>query len=66
MPNMSYCRFQNTREDLRDCELNMNEGDLSYDEARARRSLITLCVRIAENYGDEIEEPFPSRAEYEG
>jgi len=65
MANMSYCRFQNTMDDLRDCADNMNDSDLSYEEARARRFLIKLCVRIADNYRGEIDEPLPSRADYE-
>ncbi len=65
MANMSYCRFQNTVSDLRDCVINMDDGDLSFDEARARRRLIELCVRIADDYRDDLDEDLPSRAEYE-
>ena len=54
MPNMSYCRFQNTLGDLRDCYDNM-DNDLSEAEKGARRRLIKLCASIAENYGDEVE-----------
>jgi hypothetical protein len=63
MANMSYCRFENTASDLRDCADNMDDGGLSYDEVRARRRLIKLCIRIADEYGFEIDEPLPSRAE---
>ena len=52
MSNMSYCRFQNTLGDLRDCEDALDE-ELSPDEARARRLLIELCARIAEDFGDD-------------
>jgi hypothetical protein len=41
----------------------MDDGGLSYDEVRARRRLIKLCIRIADEYGFEIDEPLPSRAE---
>jgi hypothetical protein len=51
MANMSYCRFQNTLEDLRDCRDNMDD-DLSEDEAWARKRLIEVCKEIAE-YADE-------------
>ena len=65
MPNMSYCRFQNTAPDLRDCVDNMNEDDLSFEEYRARHRLIRLCVEIAENYGDEVQASPMDRETYE-
>lgn len=48
MSNMSYCRFRNTLEDLRDCYEHIYETDLSVEEARARKQLIELCKEIAE------------------
>ena len=51
MANMSYCRFQNTLEDLRDCYESMNEGLLSEEEEGAKKKLIKLCERIAREYG---------------
>lgn len=57
MGNMSYCRFQNTLEDLRDCYESMDEtADLSKDEGRARRSLIKLCANIMDDFGWEIDQ----------
>lgn len=54
MANMSYCRFTNTVADLRDCYDNMEDPDgLSKPEAEARRRLIKLAKRIADDYGDE-------------
>lgn len=55
MPNMSYCRFQNTLSDLRDCETALNEtnGDLerlSADEKKAAERLIRLCRKIGEEW----------------
>lgn len=53
MPNMSYCRFENTVEDLRDCYDNINElNDLSEDEQRARLRLIRLCQKIVDEAED--------------
>lgn len=49
MSNMSYCRFQNTLQDLRDCEDHLDDR-LSEDEAKARKRLIELCHDIADNY----------------
>jgi len=57
MPNMSYCRFQNTVGDLEDCydHIDLNENDLSPDEEDARERLIEICVDIALEYGDQID-----------
>lgn len=54
MSNMSYCRFENTLRDLRDCAEALDEmrcGDpedesLSQYEAPARDSLLRLCAQI--------------------
>lgn len=56
MANMSYCRFRNTLQDLQDCYDNMDESDMGADEMRARKRLIELCMEIAENCADLIEE----------
>ena len=55
MPNMSYCRFQNTFQDLRDCSQHLWDSDeeIGYDEAKARRNLVELCRDIVEECGDE-------------
>lgn len=62
MGNMSYCRFRNTLQDLRDCYDNMGEIEdteqeaARYDsETAARKRLIELCCDIALAYGDEVE-----------
>lgn len=55
MSNMSYCRFSNTLEDLRDCYTHMDNNDLSDEEEKARIKLIKLCVRIAGDYEDEVQ-----------
>lgn len=52
MSNMSYCRFQNTSEDLRDCFENWEEVK-SEDEKRAQKRLLELCKGIVESYGEE-------------
>lgn len=52
MSNMSYCRFENTSRDLRDCrdalqELFNGEGSpLSQEEKRFAKSLIEDCASI--------------------
>lgn len=52
MSNMSYCRFQNTLKDLRDCadaleEIGDNLAELSKEEARAATELIAICQEIS-------------------
>lgn len=63
MANMSYCRFENTSRDIRDCidALEENNWDLaammedasSKQEARAMKSFVNLCIDIAENFEDD-------------
>jgi hypothetical protein len=53
---MSYCRFQNTLKDLRDCEEHMDDELKSTQEEIARKSLIRLCKTIVDNHGQELEE----------
>ena len=45
---MSYCRFENTLKDLRDCYKDMSET-----EQQARNKLIALCKDISEQYEEE-------------
>lgn len=53
--NMSYCRFQNTLQDLIDCHENIYDADLSKEEARARKRLIEICIQIGEEFaGDDM------------
>ena len=49
MSNMSYCRFQNTLGDLRDCADNI-DAECGLDEARARVHLLILCAHILDTY----------------
>lgn len=58
MPNMSYCRFQNTARDLADCIDALDDNalfdkDTSEEEKRAAKRLIRMCNEISENYGHE-------------
>jgi hypothetical protein len=53
MANMSYCRFENTISDLRDCYNHIEDEDLSAEEMRARTRLIRLCQKIADDYGED-------------
>jgi len=58
MPNMSYCRFENTAGDVADClhALNNGEGadsELNEYEKRGKRRLIALCRQIVEISEDD-------------
>lgn len=59
---MSYCRFQNTLRDLRDCYENMDYMDnedgeeLSDEEKKAKEKLIDLCHDISSNYSEHNED----------
>lgn len=56
MANMSYCRFQNTSNDLRDCVNEMDESytlsdmDLSAEELSAMKWMRELCERFLDNF----------------
>ena len=52
---MSYCRFQNTLRDLRDCAENINDFTMSKDELYARNTLMQVCYRITQE-AEEISE----------
>jgi len=57
MPNMSYCRFENTAQDLQDCLYALEEGEtteLSRFELRGLRNLLRLCEEFID-YENEID-----------
>ena len=65
MSNMSYCRFENTYNDLSDCAGALqepDEGKLSDSERRARRHLIEMCMEIVENFGDMTDDDLDKMA----
>lgn len=47
MPNMSYCRFQNTVSDLDDCLEHIHD-DVSEEEHNARQRLIEIARQIVD------------------
>lgn len=56
MPNMSYCRFQNTLIDLTDCQENWEEyvdNELSIEEKKAKEELLQLCKDIVDEHREE-------------
>lgn len=70
MGNMSYCRFQNTLSDLRDCQGRLQEllefagddvenedGELSRDELEAAKDLAYTCLQISESFAEYLNVP---------
>tara|TARA_Y100000385_G_scaffold204891_1_gene212250 strand:+ start:458 stop:667 length:210 start_codon:yes stop_codon:yes gene_type:complete len=52
MPNMSYCRFENTARDLDDCVEAIANGetkDLNRYEVQGLANLIRYCERIVDD-----------------
>lgn len=57
MPNMSYCRFENTAHDLRDCYNWLGENnwtDLSQTEKQAFLKMVNTCLKLAQDYAPEL------------
>ena len=58
MPNMSYCRFENTVNDMQDCLNAIEErevSELSEYEVRALQHFLELG-KVIVDYEDDIEE----------
>lgn len=60
MPNMSYCRFQNTSRDLQDCLTHFTQPLDSKDwntelERNHRIRIVQMCIDIVEMCGGTIE-----------
>jgi len=65
MPNMSYCRFENTSNDIRDCIEALDELDWDLkkaiadascvNEARGIKRFVEMCREVADGLeGEEI------------
>ena len=58
MGNMTYCRFENTLQELQDCKEALDEGalndvmNMSGSEREAMFNLIELCQEISDEYGE--------------
>jgi hypothetical protein len=57
MANMSYCRFENTARDFRDCVDNINDPHISKSEAEWRLILIADTAELLTTLGYSVEEP---------
>ena len=61
--NMSYCRFRNTLEDLKDCLEALNSGEIELvEELRAARDLLEICQEICEFDEDALDEMYHQNA----
>lgn len=63
MANMSYCKFENTFNDLNDCLTSLENSSIEELEENASthekpyiRKLINLCTEISQNYGEELDD----------
>ena len=55
--NMSYCRFENTVNDMMDCINNMDISESASEyEKRARKRFVELCAQVVEDHGEELED----------
>ena len=56
MSNMSYCRWQNTLDDLRDCAASLEEREsLSREERAAALATLQLCATMLEELGLSLD-----------
>jgi hypothetical protein len=55
MANMSYCRFENTYNDLYDCYNNIND-QLSDEEHSYRQRLVEMCQSIIDEYDESCQQ----------
>lgn len=56
---MSYCRFENTYQDLQDCYDALGEkslDELSDSEKKYAKKLIQMCKEIADDFLEEAED----------
>lgn len=58
MGNMSYCRFENTYADLKDCYDAMANGidNLSETEKEYFEKMVEMCKNIADDFHQEESE----------
>jgi len=59
MGNMSYCRFENTYGDLKDCYDALEEkslDELSEKEKKYAKKLIKMCKDIADDFLDNEDD----------
>ena len=63
--NMSYCRFQNTAHDLRDCLRALQNGELPELSKTEIEELEELRDEIEEEINERIDNRWRTKAEYD-
>jgi len=59
MANMSYCRWENTYKDLKDCLQSLTDGkESSSTEYRYYLRLVVLAEELVEDFNDLEEDEF--------
>ena len=64
MANMAHCRFENTVGDMEDCinvlqmygSIEATRNDVNQYERRFIRRFVQMCVDVADEFGDELNE----------
>ena len=56
MGNMSYCRFENTMNDLRDCLRHINRKAENEHDEESRWEMIQLFTEVAEEFDGNVME----------
>ena len=56
MGNMSYCRFENTMNDLRDCLRHIAEDAENRRDEDSRQEMLELFRTIGEDYDGDVRE----------
>lgn len=56
MPNMSYCRFENTTNDFRDCLEHLREKETLKELSSTERSYAKELYQLAEEYREIFED----------
>lgn len=56
MPNMSYCRFENTMSDLRDCLRYIAEDAENRRDEDSRQEMLEMFREIAEDFNGDVVE----------
>ena len=52
---MSYCRMQNTAQDLRDCVYAIEEGEYSDEISRSEQRALAQIVELAHQIVNDLE-----------
>ena len=63
MPNMSYCRFENTFNDFRDCLAALKDEGMHAIESRRERDYAEDLMKLAVRYVEVYEQSLAAEAQ---